>query len=89
MKYGYRSATPGEVVFLAYAGGCFWGAGATERAAVRRAQLNHLHTSGETLQAADIETREVDGAVALSIVEKSSESGWASIYTADACSPGA
>ena len=70
-------------VFVAHAGGCFWGAGATERAAVRRAQAGHRETSGETLPAARIELSRLTGAQAFNILEKARLRGWNSIDMSD------
>lgn len=70
-------------VFVAHAGGYFWGAGATERAAVRRAQAGHRETSGETLPAAWIEVSKLTGPQAFDIIEKARLRGWGSISEAD------
>lgn len=97
MGHGYRSerealevfnsildeAIGSSVVFVAHAGGCFWGAGATERAAIRRAQAGHRETCGETLPAADIELSELNGAMAFNIIEKARVHGWNSIGMSD------
>ena len=72
-------------VFVAHAGGCFWGAGATERAAIRRAQASHRETSGVTLPAAWIELSKITGAHAFNIIEKARLRGWGSIGIPDVC----
>lgn len=70
-------------VFVAHAGGYFWGAGATERAAIRRAQAGHRETSGETLPAAWIELSKITGSQAFDIIEKARLHGWGSIGDKD------
>ena len=70
-------------VFVAHAGGNFWGAGATERAAIRRAQAGHRETSGETLPAAWIELSKITGDQAFDIIEKARVRGWSSIDESD------
>lgn len=82
-EYALEEAVDSAVVFVAHAGGCFWGAGATERAAIRRAQAGHRETSGETLPAANIELSKLDGARAFNIIEKARFHGWNSIGMSD------
>ena len=72
-------ALENAVVFVAHAGDCFWGAGATERAAIRRAQAGHRETCGDTLPAANIELSELNGVMAFNILEKARTRGWGSI----------
>ena len=97
MERGYRSereslevfgsalddAIENAEVFVAHAGGNFWGAGATPRAAIRRAQAGHRETCGETLPAANIELSEISGAMAFNILEKARVNGWNSINEFD------
>ena len=70
-------------VFVAHAGGYFWGAGATERAAIRRAQAGHKETSGETLPSSWIELSKLTGPRAFNIIEKARLRGWGSISESD------
>ena len=97
MEHGYSSerdalevfgsvledAIENAVVFVAHAGGCFWGAGATDRAAIRRAQAGHRETCGDTLRAANIELSELTGVMAFNIIEKARVRGWDSIGASD------
>lgn len=76
-------AVDSAVVFVAHAGGYFWGAGATERAAIRRAQAGHRETCGDTLPAAWIELSEITGPQAFGIIEKARLRGWSSINERD------
>lgn len=71
------------IIFAAYAGGYFWGAGASEKAAIKRAQAGNREASGETLKAVDIEVREVRGAVAFNAIEKARLRGWAALDVLD------
>lgn len=82
-EYALEEAVDSAVVYVAHAGGCFWGAGATERAAIRRAQAAHRDTSGETLPSAWIELSEIKGSRAFDIIEKARLRGWGSIGDKD------
>ena len=88
MEQGYTSehevdAVDNAIIYTAYAGDNFWGAGESEREAIENALSGHLETCGEPLDPDWIELREVRGAVAFNVIEKARLHGWLSIYDMD------